>query len=146
MKRYQLFGLQCLEIFKANASIISETINFVRLTNYPDNSCGGYDIQIEIIQEEKSCRTDVIQEFNRGGTLKWTRSNKTLGGCEKFVIDIGKKLSFKMLTPSYNDFCPEYLFMKLYNKVSFLSEQMSHWHDKSDNDVLYNLMKYNKYF
>ena len=57
-------------------------IKEIQLSTHPDLSCGGYLVQIEIIQNEKSCLTEKIDEFTRGKALRWSLSNKKLGDCK----------------------------------------------------------------
>lgn len=109
-------------------------IKEIQLSTHPDLSCGGYLVQIEIIQNEKSCLTEKIDEFTRGKTLRWTLSNKKLGDCKDLDVHIAKEISFKMKTESTNDFCPEHFHLELDYGVTFLSGKMVHWHDNSDNE------------
>ena len=39
-----------------------------------------------------------------------------------------------MKTSSYNDFCPEILYVQLENDLTFWSENMEHWHDFHKNE------------
>ena len=42
------------------------------LTNHADRGCGGYDVYIELIQEETTCKTSTKKDFYKGAKFSWT--------------------------------------------------------------------------
>merc|ERR1712243_436985 len=97
------------------------------------------NVHIEVSQGSEKCTTEKIYEFERGKKLKWI-SEDELGDCKNLTINLNETqapvemISFKMKTSSYNDFCPEILYVQLENDLTFLSEDMKHWHDFHKNE------------
>ena len=113
-------------------------IKCIQLSTYPDRYCGGYNVKIEVSQGSTKCTTEKINNFDRGKKLKWILDDE-LGDCKNLTINLNETMSFKMKTPSYDDFCPEYLYIQLEDDLtflneSFLSEKMEHWHDFHNNE------------
>ena len=49
------------------------------LTIHADSRRGGYDVYIELIQEEKTCKTSTKNDFYKGVKFSWTGAE--LGSC-----------------------------------------------------------------
>ena len=121
----------------------------IRLSTHSDLDCGGFDLQIKIVQENRSCQTDPIDDFSAGSLLEWSEQNENLGNCKNFFVKYNPKKFFKLLTSSSNDFCPKQLQLQLDRIIwyepfwpdMFLSDQMNQWHDYSSNELEFGPLK-----
>ena len=121
----------------------------IRLSTHSDLDCGGFDLQIKIVQENRSCQTDPIDDFSAGSLLEWSEHNENLGNCTNFFVKYNSRKFFKLVTSSSNDFCPKQLQLQLDRIIwydpfwpkMFLSDQMNHWHDYSNNELEFGPLK-----
>ena len=132
-----MFMLPQTDVLKLNHTlkVSSDKIKAIELSTHSDWNCGGYNLQIQLIQGRKKCLTDKVKDFNPGKTLKWSLTKGNLGNCKDINIDFNKEMLFKMKTESDNEFCPENLYIELMYGLKLLSDKMVHWHDFYDNDV-----------
>ena len=129
--------------------LFADFLKTIRLSTHSDLDCGGFDLQIKIVQENRSCQTDPIDDFSAGSLLEWSEQNGNLGNCKNFFVKYNPKKFFKLLTSSSNDFCPKQLQLQLDRVIwydpfwpdMFLSDQMNHWHDYSSNELEFGPLK-----
>ena len=95
------------------------------LTIHADRGCGGYDVYIELIQEETTCNTSIISDFDRGVKLSWTGSQ--LGFCvdRPFFYDNSDEINFKIRSTSGDDFCPNSLTITMKDTKKYENRGMN---------------------
>ena len=78
------------------------------LTNHVDSTCGGYDVYIELIQEETTCKTSTKKDFYRGAKFSWTGAE--LGSCVDrpffYEVDNSDEINFKIRSNGGDQICP----------------------------------------
>ena len=76
------------------------------LTNHDHGGCFGYDVYIELIQEETTCTTSTKKDFYKGAKFSWTGAE--LGSCVDipFFYDDSDEINFKIGSNGGDDFCP----------------------------------------
>ena len=109
-------------------------------------NCGGYLLQVEISQGRENCVTRQIEDFSAGKDLEWSSKNGRLGNCSNFDVKnnvLHEPVIYRLKTKSYDAFCPQILSLELKNRtyhtmpLTFVSEKMVHWHDKSHNEMIF---------
>ena len=76
------------------------------LTNHVDSICFGYDVYIELIQEETTCTTSTKNDFYKGAKFSWIGAE--LGSCvdRPFFYDNSDEINFKIRSNGGDQFCP----------------------------------------
>lgn len=140
-----LYKLSSITTYNINFNIFflfPDFLKIIRLSTHSDLDCGGFDLQIKIVQGNRSCQTDPIDDFSAGTLLEWSEQNGNLGNCKNFFVKYNPKKFFKLITSSSNDFCPKQLQLQLDRIIwydpfwpkMYLSDPMNHWHDYSNNE------------
>ena len=125
-------------IIIAFIEIISETVKNVTIELHGEwNYCGGYDLQLHLIQGARECKTNVIDETTLGET-HWFE----LGTCKRtaFLVD-NPTIDFKMITTTSDNFCPRFVTIYMNGGAKFRSRQLDHWHNYKENDDLFTAYK-----
>ena len=100
------------------------------LTNHVDSNCGGYDVYIELIQEETTCKTSTKKDFYKGAKFSWTGAE--LGSCVDipFFYDDSDEIKFKIRSTAGDDFCP--------NSFTITMKDGKKYEDRGMNDMVDN--------
>ena len=118
--------------------VISETVKSVKLSFYGNFYCGGYKVQIHLIQGARECKTEVIDETHKGQSYYFG-----LGTCGNTFFHAEKPtINFKILTTRSDEFCPMYVTIGIGERI-FKTKLAHYWHDHKDNNKLYTANRIN---
>ena len=118
--------------------IISETVKNVKIELHGGwNYCGGDDLQIHLIQGARECKTNVIYDPTLGETYLFEH-----GTCKHTAFHVDNPtMNFKMITTTYDDFCPRFVTIYMNGGAKFRSRELDHWHDIQKSDDLFTAYK-----